>query len=88
MADRDVDDDRQLDDCIAAVLGRLSERVSAKGRRDDELPVRAFDDAVAQFPARPHRVIGLRAPQSEARLRHNLVDRLLDQFRLPIAVFL
>ena len=84
----EVDRARHLaDDRISAVLGRLEARgVSASGRRGDELPMTAFDDALAQFAA-DHIVIGLRVPASEAWQRHNVVDRLLDRFRLPITVF-
>jgi hypothetical protein len=52
----------------------------------DETPLTAFADAIRNF--RPdHILIALRAPDHDAWQEHNLVDRILESFGIPITVF-
>ena len=84
----EVDKARHLaDERVAAILGRLDAAgVHAAGARGDEDIYRAFADAVAQFSP-DHIVIGLRRWASDGRKRQELLDKLLERFRLPITVF-
>ncbi len=84
----DIDRARHVaNERLAVVLGQLEAAGrSASGVRGDESPRSAFDDIVRQFNP-DHIVIAVPATNRGARRRHEVIDYLLDRFRLPITVF-
>jgi hypothetical protein len=79
----------EADERLGSVLGHV-EAVASQARVagvvGDETPLTAFADAVRTF--RPdHILIALRAPDHDAWQERNLVDRIRENFGIPITVF-
>jgi hypothetical protein len=84
----EVDKARHLaDERVAAILSRLDAAgIHAAGARGDEDIYGAFADAVVQFSP-DHIVIALQRWTLHGRQRQELMDKLLERFRLPITIF-
>jgi hypothetical protein len=84
----DIDHGRRVaDDRLIEVLGSLCERgIHATGGRGDELPRTAFADAVRRFGP-DHILLGLSGREHATWQRHNLVDHLINDHRLPVTAF-
>jgi hypothetical protein len=84
-----IDQARRIaDERLGVVLAQLNEAgVSASGMTGDEQVTVAFADALRKFNA-DHILIALRRADRPAWRRGHIVDRLLEQFSLPVTVFL
>jgi hypothetical protein len=84
----EIDESRRIaDDRLSKVLGELCERgIPATGVRGDELPRTAFADAVAAFSP-DHILIALSQVEHAAWQRHNLVDHVIGDHKLPVTAF-
>ena len=83
---RHVADERL--DTILAQLENVedSERVEFSSSRGDELPMTAFRDAHRTF--RPdHILVAFRKSERRAWQEKNLIDRLVEEFDVPLTVF-
>jgi hypothetical protein len=77
----------QADERLRTVLSHLEELGSeASGTVGADDPLLAFEDAIRDF-APDHLLIALRTEDEAGWQEHGLLDRLLQQFSLPITVF-
>jgi hypothetical protein len=78
---------QQADERLRTVLRQLEELGSeASGAVGADDPLLAFEDAIRDF-APDHLVIALRTEDAAGWQERGLLDRLLEQFGLPITVF-
>jgi hypothetical protein len=85
----DIDEARRIaDDRLEVILGQLeSVGVAASGRVGDESARDAFEDAIRQFGP-DHILIAVATSRYNRRRLHDVVDHLLEGFRLPVTIFL
>jgi hypothetical protein len=77
----------EADERLRTVLGQIEElRTEAGGMVGADDPMLAFEDALAAFPA-DHILVGLRPPDHAGWQERGLLDRLQEQFALPVTVF-
>lgn len=77
--------DERLQSVIAHVEA-LGSHGAVSGRMGDETPLSAFADAVRRF--RPdHILIALRAADHSGWQEHQLTERVLDAFHIPLTIF-
>jgi hypothetical protein len=78
---------QQADERLRTVLRQLEDLGSeASGAVGADDPLLAFEDAIRDF-APDHLLIALRAEDEAGWQERGLLDRLLEQFGLPITVF-
>jgi hypothetical protein len=84
-----VDEARRVaDERLSLVLGQLDDvGATATGAVGDELVAVAFGDALRDFAA-DHIVIALRRADRAKFRRRQIIDRLLEEFGVPITVFI
>src|SRR4051812_31287367 len=78
----------QADERLRAVLGHLEDMgADARGAVGADDPLVAFDDAFRQFTP-DHLLIALRSQERAGWQERNLLDQVLERFRVPLTVFL
>ena len=79
----------EADDRLAGVMAHLetlAPEAAGRGAVGDDTPLSAFADAVRRFSP-DHILIALRASDHSAWQEHQLADRVLEAFHIPITVF-
>ena len=79
----------EADERLAAVLGHVEELAPGAETRaqiGDETPLTAFADAIADFGP-DHILIALRSRDHAAWQERHLIDRIRDDFHIPMTVF-
>ena len=78
---------QQADERLGSVLGQLADIGSeAVGQVGADDPMLAFEDAIRQF-APHHLLIALRAGDPSGWQEQELLDQLVERFRLPLTAF-
>ena len=79
----------EADKRLETILGHvqaLAPESDVRAQVGDETPLTAFADAIRQFGP-DHILIALRSSDHQAWQERRLIDRILENFRIPITVF-